>query len=680
MNLLGVNLGPRVWAVIATALLIAPALAADGALVPRSEVAIFALSNDGSALAERTLSFGQVFRPGTVGKQDQLQAIIGGAPVPTQIDAKAFNGDGSIRHAIVSVQLPRLSGGQRLTGTLVNGAQSAAVPGEFAPVPQVDVVVTLKTPNAADTPVTLNLATIAQSAKETPGDVWINGPLARERRFTASVNDHLQVLFDVFTPKSGPARVDVTFRNDWTGTRARDTVNYDVEIHIAGTSRYRAQGVQHHPFTAWHRQFWTDNGADVRMVPSLALLTAAAAVPRYDPEFRIAGKYTGDLAQAVQGLRDRPLDPAMITQYMPTSGGRMDIGPLPTWTALDLMAPSTYSRRAVLANGDAAGSVPWHVRSRKTGRPLSIDEFPNLWLDSRGEPVAGALPEPFELERNGWTIDDAHQPSLTYLPYLLTGSQYYRDELMHQAAFVLLMVDSGYRGGKEGLIMGENNDSYEQVRALAWSLRTLANAAFILPAADPMRGYFDAKLRGNLTKMVHLYVRDGTMKSAGALEGWVPGAYEPEGVLAPWQQSFLAVVLNWTNDMGYREAGQIVNWMSNFLTGLFLNKDQGFNPENGAAYNVQVYDPKKDHRFKTWAEAFERSDLGKLSYNEIDEEWKAYGNVMRAGVGAAYASSRSARARQAYQFVSQRASQVELPYRGDPTFAIVPPVEPQASQ
>ena len=282
------------------------------------------------------------------------------------------------------------------------------------------------------------------------------------------------------------------------------------------------------------------------------------------------------------------------------------------------------------------------------------------------------------MEQQGWTIDDAHQPSLTYLPYLLTGSQFYRDELAHQAAFVLLMVDAGYRGGAQGLFMGEDNGSYEQVRALAWSLRTLAHAAYILPASDPMRGYFDAKLKGNLAKMVQLYVRDGTMKSAGALEGWVQGAYEPEGVLAPWQQSFLIVVLNWINDMGYHDAGQVASWMSNFIAGLFTNQDQGFNPDNGAAYNVRVYDPKEQYRFKTWAEAFTRSDLDDLSFNEIEEEWKAYGNVMRAGVGAAYAASRSPRAWQAYQFVSNRANRVEMPYRGDPTFAIVPSLDQQA--
>lgn len=672
MSLLGMSSGKRAWAAIV--LLFATGLAADGAVVPNSEIATFALANDGGALAERTISFGQVFRPGTVGKQDQLQAAIGGAPVPTQIDAKAFNPDGSVRHAVVSVRLPRLNSGQRLAGSLVKGPEPVAATGEYAGIPQLDVAITLKTKNAPDKQVQLNLPGIVEAAKETPRDTWLNGPLARERRFTASVTPNLQVLFDVFTPRGGPARVDVIFRNDWTGTRSSDTVTYDVDISIAGAVRYKARGVQHHPFLVWHKQFWADGGTDIRMVPSLALLQAAAAVPRYDPQFRIARNFPDQIARGVLELSDEPLNSAMITKYMPQTGGRWDIGPLPTWAALDLLAPTAYSRQAVLANGDAAGSVPWHIRSRKTGQPLSIDEFPQLWLDGRGDPVPGALPENFDTGRYGWQLDDAHQPSLSYLPYLLTGSQYYRDELAHQAAFVLLMVPGpGYRGGNAGLIMGKDNESWEQVRALAWSLRTLANAAFILPANDPMRGYFDAKLRGNLARLVQIYIQERANKSAGALEGWVSGAYEPEGVLAPWQQGFLAIVLNWANDMGYRDAGQVVSWMSNFITGLFTNREQGFDPMFGAAYNVRVFDPdEKGRRITSWAEAFEADGLKQRPRNQVDEDWKAYGNVMQAGVGAAYAVTRSPRAKQAYEFVSDRASRVEPRYRGDPTFAIVP--------
>jgi hypothetical protein len=228
--------------------------------------------------------------------------------------------------------------------------------------------------------------------------------------------------------------------------------------------------------------------------------------------------------------------------------------------------------------------------------------------------------------------------------------------------------------------MGQNNDSWNQVRGLAWSLRTLANAAFLLPTNDPMRGYFDAKLRGNLAKMVQIYIQERAHKSAGPLEGWVSGAYEPMGVLAPWQQGFLAIVLNWANDMGYRDAGQIVGWMSNFITGLFTNREQGFDPDRGAAYNVKVFHLSDGSLLNTWADAFEESGLKERSSNMVEEDWKAYGNVMQAGVGAAYAVTRSPRAKQAYEFVRNRASQVESRYRGDPTFAIVPFTDAQASQ
>jgi hypothetical protein len=143
-------------------------------------------------------------------------------------------------------------------------------------------------------------------------------------------------------------------------------------------------------------------------------------------------------------------------------------------------------------------------------------------------------------------------------------------------------------------------------------------------------------------------------------------------VLAPWQQGFLAIVLNWANDMGYRDAGQIVGWMSNFITGLFTNREQGFDPDRGAAYNVRVFETDSGRQFTTWAEAFVESGLKERPSNMVEEDWKAYGNVMQAGVGAAYAVTRSARAKQAYEFVRDRASDVEARYRGDPTFAIVP--------
>jgi hypothetical protein len=214
---------------------------------------------------------------------------------------------------------------------------------------------------------------------------------------------------------------------------------------------------------------------------------------------------------------------------------------------------------------------------------------------------------------------------------------------------------------------------------LAWSLRTIANAAFILPGADPMRGYFDAKLKANLAKLVQLYVQDRSLKTAGPLEGWVPGTYRPDGATAPWQQGFLAVVLTWTNDMGYPDAGRIVGWMSNFLAGLFTSGDQGFDPVHGAAYILRVYDPDNDRKFDSWTEAFGKSGLADLPSKEREESWMDYGLIMRAALGGAYSITQSPRVLKAYEFVLARANQISWPHaKGDPTFAILPRSAPSA--
>jgi hypothetical protein len=492
----------------------------------------------------------------------------------------------------------------------------------------------------------------------------------------ADIDTHLQVLFDVFVPRSGPARVDVIFHNDWTGLGRDDNLDYDADITLGGAPVYQAHGVHHYTFAAWHHLLWTDGKDSVRVTQDLATLQAAAAVPRYAANFPIAREIMGDLEGAADKLDGKPMSAGTITRYMPNTGGRWDIGPLPTWSVADLISGSEATRKLVLANGDAAGAAPWHLRDHKTGLPLTTDAHPQTWLDQRGQGTVaeGVLPEPFQEENHGWTMDDAHQPSLSYYPYLLTGSQYYRDELAMQAAFVLLSYPGDYRGGAQGYIMGKNGESWEQVRALAWGLRTLANAAFILPASYPMRGYFDTKLKANLAKLTQLYIQERKMKAAGPLEGWVIGPYRPEYATAPWQQGFLAIVLTWTNDMGYGDAGKMVGWMSNFLAGLFTNADQGFDPMRGAAYILAVSDPKDGRLISNWGEAFKASELDQKPDKEIVELWQDYGRTMQAALGGALSITHAPRVQQAYDLVRERSDKVTYRYsRGDPTFAILPP-------
>ena len=183
------------------------------------------------SLPARTVSFGQIFLPGTVRSGDVLQVMLDGHAAPAQLDAKAFNADGSVRHAVLTVELPKLRSGQTLSATVVKqaGAPAVAPAGDFA-VPPLDVVVGLKDAKGAIQKIDINLQTVAQNPKNAAPGFWLNGPLAQERRYMADVNDHVQILFDVFVPRTGPARIDVIFHNDWTGIHHGDGFDYDVDM------------------------------------------------------------------------------------------------------------------------------------------------------------------------------------------------------------------------------------------------------------------------------------------------------------------------------------------------------------------------------------------------------------------------------------------------------------------
>jgi len=646
-----------------------PAPISSGKQGPVGEVS---LTNDSrSDLPARTFSFGQVFRRGEVAVGDSVQATVSGQPLPTQIDAKALNPDGSVRHAIVTVALPEMHGRQTLKATLVNNLKKAAAttaPGDTVAPPALKVAITLDQGAGQKRVVELDLRSIVGADANKKPDFWLQGPLTQERRYVVDVDRRLQVLFDVYTPRTGPTRVDVIFCNDWNDLKGgEDYVVYGVAISDGGKPLFADQNIRQHPFSTWHYLAWSDGAAAPRTSPSLADLIAAGAVPRYDAKFHVGVKEREKVDDDARALTGKPLSPGSVTPYMPMTGGRFDIGPLPTWAVIDLLEGDAASRRLLLGNADAAGAVPWHIRERTTRLPLTTDRYPRLWLDTRGHEYA-PLAEPFDGEKStDWDMDDAHQPSLTYLPYLITGLRYYKDELAQQAAYVLLAYNDGYRDGAAGLVDGSLPETwFEQRRGISWSLRTLATAAYAIPNDDPLHGYFDAKLRGNLASLVNKYIVARRFKGAGPVEGYVP----PIPTVATWQQGFFTITLGWVSAMGYSDADRMLNWTSNFLSGLFTSKAAGFDPIYGTSYVTVTSGPEnKPVPLTSWQAVFDASDLRNQKQSTRDEYWDYYGMIMRAALASVQVADHGPKAKEAYAYVNKAVGGTE----GDPTFAIVPP-------
>ncbi len=634
----------------------------------RGEVGVFSITNDGGApLTERVVTFGQVFRPGEIGRGSPLAVTLNGAQAASQMDAKAFYPDGSVRHAVISVRAPALRPGATLKGVISaeGPALQRPAPAVMAPPPPLTLQLTF----AGSPPLEVDLASIERSTAPRPAP-WLGGPLVREQRYWSHVGA-LDVAFDVLTPLVGPARIDVIFHNDAAQNDRIATETYGARLMLGPRLVYEAAAVTQHPYQTWRCVVYSDGAAPPRVTPDPQLLIAVGAAPHYG-RFQPDPQAVADLNKTATASRPPLGSVGNVTPYMPTTGGRPDIGPLPGWAAFYLLDPSRQNQETLFANADVSGAIPWHVRDVTTDGPIRLDQHPGVWLDYRGRAVPGVLNRKYEPTDGIWSIDDAHQPSLTYLPYLLTGSQYYRDELTMQAGFVLLAVSPEYRGGADGMVIPS------QLRAIAWDLRTLANAAYILPADDPFQAYFETKLHANLQELSRRFVKGPELAGAGELTGYVPGAYD-EDHTAPWQDDYLVMVLGWIHAMGYSEARPILGWMTNFVAGRFTNGARGYDPNYGTPYILYVADPKSKVRLNTWAAAFKASfDPVKAPQRQIDNpDWAGgYAALARASLATLLYAAPSAQAAAAYAFVKEQTPRMEASYRKEPAFAIVPPQEP----
>jgi hypothetical protein len=635
---------------------------------PQGPLASFRLVNDhaAAAAAERPVSFGQVFRRGALKPKDGVRISLNGREAAAQLDAKAFWPDGSVRHAVLTVLAPPVAKGGALEGQIRRDGGSTALrarPAGSAAVPDVDVVLELQGDGGHRT-VRAALREIAATAA-TGDPPWLDGPLVREQRYRSVPAYGLQVVFDVWTPAAGPPRVDVIVHNDSAQAADIGTRRYDAAIRVAGRTAFEARGLTHYAYATWRRTL--ELGAPpLRMVPDVALLAETGATPNY-ARFRPAPEAVSHLHRlSVDGAR--PLGFAAITPYMPTTGGRADIGPLPAWAVFYLADPSRQNHDVLLANGDAAGSIPWHVRDLTTQGPIRIDQHPDVWLDGRGEAAPPVLARKYYTLDTEWHPDDAHQPSLTYLPYLLTGSRYYRDELAMQAGYNLLAIDPQLRDGGEGLLLGA------QVRAVAWNLRTLANAAWILPADDPLQGYFENVLRRNLAEIVQRHVRRRGSGGPGELRGYLPGPNAVAGSTAPWQNDYLAMVLGWIAAMGYDDARTAADWMGAFVAGRFNSGPRGYDPLYGTPYYLMVAEPGSERPISTWSEAFEATFDAAKPVRSLDDPagGGGYAAVARAALASIINATGSREARDAYAWVRRQTPLMDADYSRIPNFAIAP--------
>ena len=519
------------------------------------------------------LSFGQVFAPGDLKRGDALLGrLAGGHTVPLQVDVKATHPDGSVRHAVISAVLPGAgkSGSQALA--LVKSKESAAKPAAPASVQAL-----LDAGFSATASATIGGQAWTASAdkllRQKP-EVWLDGPLVTEWLVAAPLRNEkgvehprLSARFAVRWYRAlGKARVDVSIENAWAFQPAPRNETYDARIQVGGKEVYAKQDLVHYNQARWRKTFWWGDVPAVHLRHDSAYLMASRALPNYDRSVHVADRALAELRSKWNGERTEPMGIGLALAYMPTTGGRDDIGLLPGWAAAYLLSMDKRAADVTLGTADLAGSWSVHYRDRNTGRPVSLIDYPYMSMIGRENdtrnPKTGKSemfpPCPRDACKTPYRADVAHQPSFAYLPYLLTGDLYYLEELEFWAMYDVFESLPAYRDYIKGLV------KQDQVRGQAWALRTLGEAAYIAPDKDPLKEHFKRIVKSNMDWFNAAYTDNPEANKLGFIANGHTFEYKNGTALAPWQDDFFTSAVGHLAELGAEGAARLLAWKATF--------------------------------------------------------------------------------------------------------------------
>ncbi|RJG08098.1 hypothetical protein D3870_14605 [Noviherbaspirillum cavernae] len=559
------------------------------------------------------VTFGQVFAQGDVPQANSLTGkLADGTMIPLQVDVKATHPDGSMRHGIFSAIMPQLLAGQTQKITLVKTDKTAAPASAPAEL--------LNAGFAADVSINLagqtygaSAAALLAAGKYTS---WISGPVANEWIVSAPLmtadgieHPHLAARFAIRSYAGlNKAKVDVIIENNWAYVAAPQNFTYDVQVNVGGQTAYTKAALTHYHHARWRKTFWWGTAPQVHVRHHTAYLIATKAVPNYDRTFSISPVALTSIRTKFSGAVTEPMRNGLAVQYMPQTGGRPDIGLLPGWAATYLLSMDRDAKIATLGTADLAGSWSTHYRDKNTDRPVSLVDYPYMTILGRSTDTFNPATKKYEafpacggVCTNPHNADASHQPGFAYLPYVVTGEHYYLEELQFWAMWNLFQSNPGYRGNVKGLFHAT------QVRGQAWILRTLAEAAYIMPDSDRFKAQFAKFLSDNLDWYNTTYASNPNPdNSLGAIIDANAIVYDGGRGIAPWQDDFFTAAAGHAAELGFEKAQTLLAWKAKFPVSRMVGP--GFCWILGSIYSLHVRDTTSGPIYTSIGQAYQASN------------------------------------------------------------------------
>jgi hypothetical protein len=546
------------------------------AQVRAADITTITLQNtSGTAQSNAPVTFGHVFKPGDVANGIGITArTSGGTTIPVQVNAKARNGDGSLRHAVLTLNVPSLGANGADVVTLATGTSDSGTA----------VALSSLLATSYDANVTLNVGGTAYSASarqalQSSPLTWLSGPQVGEwiarmpvRTAGGANHPHLTAYFHVRAYAGNPitrVRTDVVIENGWTMVSGSARFTYDANLSVPGGQSYTRAGIGHHGHTRWHRVLWWGTQPTIYVKHDKNYLQDSRAIPKYE-NITPTDSFLNSTRQSTD-----PMNNGDHSDNMEDTGFQEGIGPLPQWDAVYAISTDRRAFNYMLANADGGNAYSTHFRDENTGYPVTIDSYPNATL---ADPQASQprIPEggssPFNV------ISSAHQPSIGFLPYIVTGDYFYLEEMQFWSSYNQIWTSLGQRGGTSGYFYDQS------LRGQAWAYRSLAQAAYATPDDHALKSYFNTKLQNNITRFTQLYVSPG-----GPHKNNLGAMYMAEGnEQYRFYDYFMSWVVQYVVDLGFTQGIPFRDYKVKFPIGIMGMTSSEYCFQAAAQYTWRV--------------------------------------------------------------------------------------------
>ena len=606
-------------------------------LLAAVNVSVVLENNTSSTQTNLPYTFGHVFKAGELAANQTVGAKMNGSDIPVQVDKKATHSDGSLRHAIITVRPTSISANSSVTVTLYSKSSISAAAGvtlQQIRASNPDTVISL------DIGGTIYTASSSDLLANTTPTQWLSGPEVSEwlvsgplKNSQGGTHPLLSARFNVraFT-STNSVRVSAVLENSWTYSVTPGNVSYDVIVEMAGTPVYSKLNVTHYHHARWRKTFWSGVTPKVNVIHDINYLKSTGAIPNYNPSIRVPESALSNLYSQYTSSNTDIMGIGFINPYMPNTGGRPDIGPLPNWTVLHLLSMDERAWEVSKGIGDLAGSWSIHYRDKNTDLPVSLTDYPNLTthqnvITSPENPLRNCNPC-----STPYTDDESHQPAMTFVPYLLTGDYYLLEELQFWANQNSFRTGASYRGYEKGLYV------WDQLRGQAWSLRTLGHTAYITPDNHPMKTYFTNMLNENINFYVTNYTNGGReMNNLGAIVNGYSVSQNNNTGMRTWMADYFVWSIGNLVDLGYTSAVPVRDYVSIFPVGRLTAPGHCW--IDGATYTSILRTSGSSPIFSTFAEMYVAS--GSSNYTSLtcnSPQMAAAKNTIQGDMGG-YSSS-----------------------------------------